>query len=205
MHIITLSGVDGSGKSTQVQRLIAYYTSHGKKVYYLHAVTFSIAQKLLPQKPREKNHKKTYADTGLSQTHASWLKVVLRKIALIIDIIRFHYLVARLKRNGYDVLISDRFFFDTVINIRYLSRKYRRSILEYIVPQPHISLLLTIPVQEIMCRDRVPEQGAAYLEAKTKLFRDRKDIWNMHTIDAAHDRDTVFNDILTTIKQRDLT
>ncbi len=189
MQIITISGVDGSGKSTQAQRLIAHYTSRGKRVYYLHAVSFSIAQKLL--KPRAQTTQ-TNADTGQSQTRASWRGVFLRKAALIIDIVRFYFLRRHLARKDYDYIISDRFFFDTVVNIRYLEHQSSRGILERIIPHADVALFFVIAPETIMQRERAPEQGIAYLRAKTALFAHRAQYWQMRDINADQSPDAVF-------------
>ncbi len=192
MQIITISGVDGSGKSTQAKRLIAHYTSRDKRVYYLHAVNFSIAQKLLKPRTRAAAVQGTAADTGQSQTRASWCGVFLRKAALIIDIVRFYFLRKRLVRKNYDYIISDRFFFDTVINIRYLEQRPSGGILERIIPHVDVALFFVITPESIMQRNRVPEQGVAYLRTKTALFTQRAQYWHMRNINADQDPDTVF-------------
>jgi len=208
MQIITISGVDGSGKSTQAQRLIDDYEQRGKKVYYLHAVAFSVAQQLLkPSAGTATCHsgssaslRKQNADTGLSRTRASWLAVLLRKVALAIDLVRFRFLVRRLARQGYDVLISDRFFFDTVVNIRYLARTERVGVLERLVPRVDYALFFAIEPDAIMQRSRAPEQGGDYLRAKTALFAARKDVWQMHTVNADQTPDAVFAEVLRVLE-----
>ncbi len=192
MRIITISGVDGSGKSTQASLLEDYLLKNGEKVFRFHSVEFSIAQKLLPQK---RTHASQSSDTGLSQTRASWTKILLRKIAFLIDIIRFRILLRTLNNDGYTVLLSDRFFFDNVINIRYLSGNTKHLLLERIVPHTDISFLLSIDPSTIMKRDRAPEQGLDYLTSKTHLFKERSSAWNLITIDADASKDVVFSHI----------
>ncbi|MFZ5981968.1 MAG: hypothetical protein ACOYS2_00100 [Patescibacteria group bacterium] len=46
MKIITISGVDGSGKSTQIKMLTEHLRGQGLKVFYFHAVEFSLARKI---------------------------------------------------------------------------------------------------------------------------------------------------------------
>ena len=127
MKIITISGLDGSGKSTQIEMLKTYLESQGKKVFYFHAVQFSIANKILCH--RERNEvKRGDLEIASSQTprndksvtKANWLQIQLRKLALGIDLCRFSKLLKKLEHDGYDYLVSDRYFYDSVINIEYL-------------------------------------------------------------------------------------
>ena len=46
MEYITFSGVDGSGKSTQLELLREYLIGKGFKVAYFHAVEFSFANRI---------------------------------------------------------------------------------------------------------------------------------------------------------------
>ena len=107
--LLSISGPDGSGKSTQIELLKNCLRSQGKSFYYFHAVEFSIGN--LCQKPKVKSQ-----NIG-SVTKANWLKIQLRKLALMIDTCRFNRLLKKLK---VDYIISDRYFYDTVVNINYL-------------------------------------------------------------------------------------
>ena len=117
MKIITLSGVDGSGKSTQSGLLQKKLESEGKKVAYFHAVEFSLANRISPKKSGEGDAPKQ------ALTEASWLTLLLRKLILPIDLLRFHIHVQKLYKQGFDYLLSDRYFYDTLINIEYLAKK----------------------------------------------------------------------------------
>jgi len=89
MKIITISGLDGSGKSTQIELLKNYLETNGKKVFYFHAVQFSIGQ-------LGKGTVSTASNKSVEK--ANWLQIQLRKLALIIDLWRFGKLIKKQRR-----------------------------------------------------------------------------------------------------------
>lgn len=192
MKILTLSGVDGSGKSTQLALLKKKLEEEGKKVAYFHAVDFSLAKRL---------SKKTATNTSAPEkavTEASWLSVLLRKILLPIDLLRFRFYANKLESQGTDYLLSDRYFYDTLINIEYLAKE--RSVVPAAVfcflIKPDIAFYIDLPGEAIMARERAPEQGLAYLEKKRRLFMQNITRWDLTVIDGNRDQETIFQDIL---------
>ena len=189
MKIISISGLDGSGKSTQIKLLQQSLETQGKKVFYFHAVAFSIANKKICHSERISQQDEesrnlsarslNYArddKASKSVTKANWLQIQLRKIALFIDLLRFKKLLRKLEKSGYDYLLSERYFYDSLINITYLESKLNNSKLFHVpcsmfhVMRPDFAFFLNADPVKIMQRPRPADQGLDYLLSKQKIL-----------------------------------
>jgi thymidylate kinase len=192
MEIISISGLDGSGKTTQTELLRKHFESIGKKVHYFHAIDFSIAQKI----KKLLTLKKSSNAVEKSVVLASNIKIFLRKIAFLIDTIRFRFLKQKLRRQEYEYIITDRFFYDSIINIAYLMHKNHPPFIEKYMPVADFAFYLKMEPGEIMKRSRIPDQGLEYLESKKKLYDICAQEWNFKIIDANATQEQILKEIL---------
>ena len=235
MKIITISGIDGSGKSTQLKMLKQYLEKREEKVASFHAISFSLINSILKKKKEKKQNEikeqqnekpeqsSIFEQPDKAVTSGNFLTILARKIILLIDILRFKIYQRKLISQKINYILADRYFYDQIINIFYLS--YHKKILRIakgsnkkkiaiklsfllklalkLTPRPKSSFFVDVSPKIAMNRDRDIEQGQEYLIIKRSLYKKFAEQFNMEIIDGADTPEIVHEKILkkTELKQ----
>ncbi len=149
--LISFSGVDGAGKSTQIENLRERLSAAGLKVEllafwddvvvmtkyregFVHKVYKSEKGIGAPDKPVSRRDKNVRA----------WYLTIARHALYLLDAVHLRMVLGRALRSTNDVVIVDRYIYDELANLplgRQLTRIFLRLI-DKMVPRPDVAYLL---------------------------------------------------------------
>jgi thymidylate kinase len=168
--LISFSGMDGAGKSTQIANLVSVAESHGLKVAIL---TFWDNVVVL-SRYREGFVKKVFkSESGIGTPEKpvnrrdknvrGWHVNFLRHGLYGLDALNLPRVIAGARRQGADVIIMDRYIHDELANLPLdnpLTKAYVRATAK-LVPQPDIAFVLDADPEA--ARARKPEYPLDFL------------------------------------------
>jgi thymidylate kinase len=189
--LITFSGLDGAGKSTLIEFLRATLEERQQPVVVLHlndqvgvyAFLRAVRDRVLgrretplaPGAPDPKSQKlQRPAPGGLrgvaSRLRASilWNKPV-RRLLYPLDVLIFVCLRTYLERARGRVLIMDRYFYDTLVDVTNGRRGPWAWVLGALTPEPTVPVFLDITPEESFRRKR--EFSVEYLRLRSDAYR----------------------------------
>src|SRR6266567_4579474 len=175
--LVSFSGLDGSGKSTQIEALFNRLSHAGLSVRILtfwddvaalkglreflrHSLFRSEPGVGTPEKPVNRRDKNV----------TSWPMTAFRFFLYFVDTLSLRAMTARARRTGADVVIFDRYLYDELANLALdhrLTRSYARLLLS-IAPKPDAAYVLDVdPVQ---ARARKPEYPVEFLHRNRAAY-----------------------------------
>jgi thymidylate kinase len=174
---ISFSGIDGAGKSTQIEALCARLKQDGQKVLI---ITFWDDVARLTKIREVTGHRIFNGDKGVGtplspinrrdKNVKSKLMTVVRLFLYFIDAISVRNAVKKAQHSEVDVVIFDRYTYDELANLTLRNpaiRAYVRLIM-MLVPRPHISYLLD--ADPIQARARKPEYPIEFLYTNRRSY-----------------------------------
>jgi thymidylate kinase len=171
-YVISFSGIDGAGKTTQIDALLAWLHDAGLKVRLLQfwddiAVAGGVREgmshnlfksekgvgsPLRPVQRRDKNVR-------------GWYMTVARLFLYLLDAVRLTFVVATGSRKDSDVVIFDRYIYDELANLDLANPAVKTYVhlLLMLVPRPDVAFLLDADPDQ--ARARKPEYPLDFLHS----------------------------------------
>ena len=181
--VVSFSGVDGAGKSTQIAALRQWLEAQGLRV---NTITFWDNIAALAGIREGAGHKIFKGEKGVGSPEApvnrrdknvqSWPMTCLRFCLYALDAVSTRINVRKALRSGADFIIFDRYIYDQFANLKLRSRFVRAYVkaLMKIVPRPDISYVLDADPQA--ARARKPEYPLDFIYINRQAYLDLTDM-----------------------------
>jgi thymidylate kinase len=174
---VSFSGIDGAGKSTQIEALCARLQDEGLRILL---ITFWDDVAKLTRIREGSGHRIFKGDKGVGtplspinrrdKNVRSWFMTGVRMFLYFIDAISVRSVVRKALCSDADIVIFDRYTYDELANLTLRNpaiRVYVRLIMKF-VPRPHISYLLD--ADPILARARKPEYPIEFLNFNRRSY-----------------------------------
>lgn len=168
--LITLSGLDGAGKSTLTRWLKTTLESRRRPALVLHMhedIGVYAALRALRNRVFG-NGRRNHQAVGGARYAVVWNKT-LRRLIYPVDLVVFlaYRLVVELVQRR--VLIMDRYFYDTLVDVWDARRTGWCRLLARLTPAPDVAVLLDVPPEQAFARKA--ERSVEYLRAREQAYR----------------------------------
>jgi thymidylate kinase len=176
-RIVSFSGIDGAGKSTQIEALIECLSKRGLKS---NVYTFWDDVVVLPHVRERMSLSAFKGDPGVGSPSkpivrrdknvTSWYVVALRLVLYLLDVCNLAVVASRASATGADIVIFDRYIYDEFANLP-LKRRWARFyilLLVRLTPKPDLALLLDAD-PDAACQ-RKPEYPPEFVERNREAY-----------------------------------
>jgi len=183
--IITLSGIDGSGKTTLADRAYRYLSASGVNATRLQVYSKSTFLNIgrLIGKISKTSKSVIESKIALRNKRKNVAINMLRLLCFLIDIIGFRIYAFFLKQRGV-TLVCDRYLYDTLINLNYLSvvNNVQYECFLKIIPRPEVPIVLFLDEKTAQERENEHDDIGYYVE-KARLYSELVEKLGIEKID----------------------
>jgi thymidylate kinase len=189
--LITFSGIDGAGKSTQIEKLCTYLMAEGIPVRQLafwdHVAVFRTARSGFSRHVLQSDGSVGSPDRPAARRDKnlqSWPLFAGRSVLHLLDVVNLWRVVRKEKTEGV-VIIFDRYIYDQLAALPMKTgwaRVFARLLLR-VAPTPEISYLLDAVPEEALARK--PEYPLEFMRKYRSSYLELRDIAGMELIPAA--------------------
>ena len=184
--IVSFSGIDGSGKTTQAQYVTKLLEQDGFAVHHVQMIRWTLVNRL----GRLARFGKTQRTRGSQPRDSGRVLTLMRQLISLLDVLLFRVLYAYQTSIRHRVVVCDRFFYDLGVHALYTGVMGAgfESLYWRVVPSPTVSILLDIPAE--VAHQREGKHDLAYYQAKRDLYLKRAPLWRAVVVSAIEREDT---------------
>ena len=149
LQLVTFSGIDGAGKTTQIDYISAHLVHLGYRVArvsfwddvaFMSKVRAGVSLAVLRKQPTPPKHAGLRNDKNVR----TWYLTLVRAVFYLLDTFRLRTVVSQVRSGGHDFVVFDRYIYDQLVQIHsrsWLARAYIRLLVS-LAPKPEFAFVL---------------------------------------------------------------